>query len=190
MCSLPWYDIPVIVATHPRRTSRSGNVQTRQRSNVLTNFIPKSFPINLFADPHPLNPIASILYKNRGGRGPSTLQSPSPISYPPTRHPSNFIRTRSSAIFCLNSFRMRSSIKKWGGGVVMVNQESDKDSCPERPSGARDLLPLFTPMRRTNLWKQISSLTVLPVEWGWRYGRKLPTGSSGRFADVEEKPRL
>src|SRR6266446_1640834 len=92
MCSLPWYDIPVIVATHPRRTSRSGNVQTRQRSNVLTNFIPKSFPLNLFADPHPLNPIASILYKNGVGRGPSTLQSPSPISYPPTRHPSNFIR--------------------------------------------------------------------------------------------------
>src|SRR6266478_5548198 len=192
-----------------------------QRSNVLTNFIPKAFPLNLFADPHPLNPIASILYKNRGGRGPSTLQSPSPISYPPTRHPSNFIRRpssrnlssqcsltplqsisvspriaaksfamRSSAIFCLNSFRMRSSIKKVGGGVVMVNQESDKDSCPERPSGARDLLPLFTPMRRTNLWKQISSLTVLPVERGWRYGWKLPTGSSGRVADAQEKPRL
>src|SRR6266849_6098589 len=221
MCSFPWYDIPVIVATHPRRTSRSGNVQTRQRSNVLTNFIPKSFPLNLFADPHPLNPIASILYKNMGWRGPSTLQSPSSISYPPTRHPSNFIRTpssrnlssqcsltplqsisvspriaaksftmRSSAIFCLNSFRMRSSIKKWGGGVVMVNQESDKDSCPERPSGATDQLPLFTPMRRTNLWKQISSLTVLPVEWGWRYGWKLPTGSSGRVADAQEKPRV
>src|SRR5712692_5169941 len=221
MCSFPWYDIPVIVATHPRRTSRSGNVQTRQRSNVLTNFIPKSFPINLFADPHPLNPIASILYKNRGGRGPSTLQSPSPISYPPTRHPSNFIRMpssrnlssqcsltplqsisvspriaaksfamRSSAIFCLNSFRMRSSIKKWGGGVVMVNQESDKDSCPERPSGATDLLPLFTPMRRTNLWKQISFLTVLPVEWGWRYGWQLPTGFAGRLAHAQEKPRV
>src|SRR6266478_2998282 len=87
MCSFPWYDIPVIVATHPRRTSRSGNVQTRQRSNVLTNFIPKSFPLNLFADPHPLNPIASILKKTRGGGGPSPLHPPSPISYPPTRHP-------------------------------------------------------------------------------------------------------
>src|SRR5216683_2991901 len=221
MCSFSCYLIHVIVATHSRRTSRSGNVQTHQRSNVLTNFIPKSFPLNLFADPHPLNPIASILYKNRVGRGPSTLQSPSPISYPPTRHPSNFIRMpssgnlssqgsltplqsisvspriaaksfamRSSAIFCLNSFRMRSSIKKWRGGVVMVNQESDKDSCPERPSGARDLLPLFTPMRRTNLWKQISSLTVLTVERGWRYGWKLPTGSSGRVADAQEKPRV
>src|SRR5713226_625475 len=219
--SLSCYLIHVIVATHSRRTSRSGNVQTRQRSNVLTNFIPKSFPLNLFADPHPLNPIAPILYKNRGGRGPSALQSPSPISYPPTRHPSNFIimpssrnlssqcsltplqsisvspriaaksfAMRSSAIFWLNSFRMRSSIKKWGGGVVMVNQESDKDSCPERPSGARDLLPLFTPIRSTNPWKQISSLTVLPVEWGWRYGWKLPTGSSGRVADAQEKPRI
>ncbi len=161
MCSFPWYDIPVIVATHPRRTSRSGNVQTRQRSNVLTNFIPKSFPLNLFADPHPLNPIASILYKNRGGRGPSTLQSPSPISYPPTRHPSNFIRMpssgnlssqcsltplqsisvspriaaksfamRSSAIFCLNSFRMRSSIKKWGEGWLWLTRNPTRIPVP------------------------------------------------------------
>src|SRR5258708_13166432 len=96
MCSFPWYDIPVIVATHPRRTSRSGNVQTRQRSNVLTNFIPKSFPLNLFADPPPLNPIASILYKNRRGRGRSTLQSPSPIFYTPTRVPFDFIRVHGS----------------------------------------------------------------------------------------------
>src|SRR5712664_2611344 len=30
---------------------------------------PKSFPLNVFADPHPLNPVPSILYKNIGGRG-------------------------------------------------------------------------------------------------------------------------
>ena len=29
----------------------------------------KSLPLNLFADPHPLNPVPSILYKNIGGRG-------------------------------------------------------------------------------------------------------------------------
>src|SRR6267378_6574478 len=30
---------------------------------------PKSLPLNLFADPHPLNLYATILYKNRGGPG-------------------------------------------------------------------------------------------------------------------------
>jgi len=29
----------------------------------------KSFPFNSFADPHPLNPVPSTLYKNIGGRG-------------------------------------------------------------------------------------------------------------------------
>src|SRR5260370_869433 len=80
--------------------------------------------------------------------------------------------------------------KNKGGGSVMANQESNKDSSPERPSGARDLLPLLTPMSSTNPWKQMSFLTDLPVEWGWHYGWKLPTGSSGRVADAQEKPRL
>ncbi len=36
----------------------------------------KSFALNLFADPHPLNPVASIFYKTMGGggaRGSSTF---------------------------------------------------------------------------------------------------------------------
>src|SRR5713101_9978692 len=59
----------MIAATRPRLSSRSGNVQTCQRSDVLTSFAPKSFPLNSFADPHPLSPVASILYKNIGGQG-------------------------------------------------------------------------------------------------------------------------
>ncbi len=46
------------------------------------HYPPKSFPLNLFADPHPLTPVASIFYKNIAGRGASTLQSPSLVSYP------------------------------------------------------------------------------------------------------------
>src|SRR5260370_15106501 len=79
--------------------------------------------------------------------------------------------------------------KNKGGGSVMANQESNKDSSPERPSGARDLLPLLTPMSSTNPWKQMSFLAVLTVEQGWQYGWKLPTGTSGRRADAEVKPR-
>src|SRR5260370_25342544 len=72
----------------------------------------------------------------------------------------------------------------------MVNQESNKDSWPERLSGARDLLPLLTPMRRMTPWKQMPFMAVLPVEWWWHYAWKLPTGSSGRVADAQEAPRL
>ena len=45
-----------------RRRSRSGR-------DVLTSFTPKSLPLNLFADPNPLNPVVSILYENIGGAG-------------------------------------------------------------------------------------------------------------------------
>jgi hypothetical protein len=59
----------VFVEPHARRSSRPGNVQTCQRSNLLTSFTPKSLPLNLFADPHPLNPYATIFYKKGGGGG-------------------------------------------------------------------------------------------------------------------------
>src|SRR5229473_3510830 len=39
------------------------------RSNVSTIFTPNSFALNLFADPHPLNPVTSIFYKNIRGQG-------------------------------------------------------------------------------------------------------------------------
>src|SRR5712692_6631496 len=58
-------------ATHFRRSYRSENVQTCQRSDVLTSFTAKSLPFNLFADSHPLTPVTSIFYKNAGGRGHS-----------------------------------------------------------------------------------------------------------------------
>ena len=35
---------------------------------LLPRHLPKSFPLNPFAAPHPLTPFASILYKNIGGR--------------------------------------------------------------------------------------------------------------------------
>src|SRR5260370_9862686 len=50
--------------------------------DVLASFTPKSLPLNSFADPHPVNPYATILYKNIGGQGypqPSPRSSLSPI---------------------------------------------------------------------------------------------------------------
>ena len=66
------------------RSHRSRNVQTCQRSNFSTSFTPnsheiisftsyasltssKSLPVNPFADPHPLNPVPSIFYRNLAG---------------------------------------------------------------------------------------------------------------------------
>src|SRR6266481_1779844 len=60
----------VVVATHSRRSPRFGDVQTCQPSDVLTSLTPKSLPLNLFADPHPLNPVASIFTKTEGQEGP------------------------------------------------------------------------------------------------------------------------
>ncbi len=37
--------------------------------NFQPSFPSNSFPHNSLSDPHPLNPVVSILYKNRGGRG-------------------------------------------------------------------------------------------------------------------------
>src|SRR5260370_6819542 len=45
------------------------------------NYPNKSFQLNLFADPHPLTPAVSILYKNSGGRGCSRIEgSTHPLS--------------------------------------------------------------------------------------------------------------
>ena len=39
---------------------------------------PNSLPLNLFADPHPLTPVASIFYKNGGGEGVSSSRAARP----------------------------------------------------------------------------------------------------------------
>src|SRR5216683_4211656 len=66
----------VLAVAHPRRPPRSGNVQTCRHSNVSTSLRPNSHGINIFANPHPLTPVASIFYKNIGGKGASAFQSP------------------------------------------------------------------------------------------------------------------
>ncbi len=65
------------------RIPRRFDVQTFRRFNVATlPHPPKSLPFNPFADPHPVNLYATILYKNGGGRGcpPTTLHHGSRIT--------------------------------------------------------------------------------------------------------------
>ncbi len=42
--------------------------------STLRRRSPKSLPLNPFADPHPLTPVPSILYKKHGGRGTKPLR--------------------------------------------------------------------------------------------------------------------
>ncbi len=46
--------------------------RTLRRSSLLPSR--KSLPLNSFADPHPLSPVPSILYKRHGGRGTKPLR--------------------------------------------------------------------------------------------------------------------
>ena len=60
------------------------------KSDVVLQSSPNSLRLNPFADPHPINPVASILYKNIGGQGvPSTLPPLSHISHLPYTLPSS-----------------------------------------------------------------------------------------------------
>jgi hypothetical protein len=66
----------VIVATHSRRSPNF----FLGLAPIPSSLSPNSFPLNSFADPHPLNPVTSILYKNVGGREHSQLSHRSPLS--------------------------------------------------------------------------------------------------------------
>src|SRR6266852_3235034 len=127
----------MIAATRPRLSSRSGNVQTCQRSDVLMSFTPKSFPVNLFADPHPLTLFASIFYKNVGGQGappiragsdPQTSQRNNGISLSPLdcavpkNAPITPLECAVPKIRRFKSFRMRSSEKSGGGGGKLLTR--------------------------------------------------------------------
>src|SRR6266478_9049529 len=99
----------VFAKLHPRRSPRFSNLLTYQRLNVPTRLSSKSLPHNLFADPHPLNPVTSIPYKNLGGQGvPATLPSFFSISHLPYTFPSSVSR---------NSFVCHSSENTGGVGA-------------------------------------------------------------------------
>jgi hypothetical protein len=72
------YPAPVFAEMNPRQFFPSSNPS----AVPLPHYPPKSLPLNSFADPHPLNPVMSILYKNMGGEGvPPTFRSLSPNSH-------------------------------------------------------------------------------------------------------------
>jgi len=97
------------------RRSRSG----RDTSTWLDS---KSFPLNSFVDPHPLTPVASILYKNMGGQGVprSAISCPhfastSPLAATLMDLPASVANKRLTAR--AKPFRCN-TYKKPGGGVL------------------------------------------------------------------------
>src|SRR5713101_5194868 len=65
------YSVAVFAKLHSRRSFDSFSRPTR----ALRRPSPKSHGINVFADPHPLTPVASIFYENIGGQGASSISS-------------------------------------------------------------------------------------------------------------------
>ena len=72
----------VFVKRISRRSPRSGNVQTCQRSDVVTSFTPNSHRIISFTDPHLLTTAVSYRYKITGGEGVSQAATFSPTLPP------------------------------------------------------------------------------------------------------------
>ena len=82
---------PFAYQSLPHSFHRDGGC-TPSSSIPLSHYAPKSFPHNLLSNPHPLNPCATILYKNGGGKGgPTPLQQQWPeLADRPGRIPSSF----------------------------------------------------------------------------------------------------
>src|SRR5258707_13002883 len=99
----------------------------------LSSRPPKSHRIISFADPHPLTLFKSYRSKNRG-RGPLR-------SFNVTTHLSTCRINTSKSVSkqtTLSSFRMNTYEKQGRGWPVIVNQESVKDSWPEKSAVADD----------------------------------------------------
>jgi len=117
---------PVFAKPHPRPSLDSFSRPTPTPRHPS----PKSHGINSFADPHPLNPVASILYKNSGGRG--YLQVP-PLGFPKKHvgHPLFFSTT------C--TMRVRRKLR------TLSERRESKDSSPMlSPFRSFPLSPFFS----------------------------------------------
>ncbi len=87
------YPYHMILAQYSRRPLDSFPGLNPNPSYLL----PISHGINLFADPHPLNPVPSIFYKNMGGLFPTFDYHLFPITYPLSAQP----LAHSFVLFCI-----------------------------------------------------------------------------------------
>jgi hypothetical protein len=152
----------VFVVHHPRRSANFFPVLT----SIAGPPSPNSFTLNPFADPHPLTPVASILYKKHGGRVLRSQGSPRPyrisLSLLSASLMTHLVSVANTGLtWGTKSFRCNTYKKHEGVGVsVMVNQESNKNHYLERPPGAR--IDLSQPCRATNHEPRVAFRRVAP----------------------------
>jgi len=135
----------VFVESHPRPHSP---VPSPQRSDLQTfrradDPCPaKPFSVNLFADPHPLNPYAAIFYKKGGGRG---------LSHLPTLRRSN-VQTSPIPISPLDATLLRGlasvDSKQFTGNLNPLDATLTK----KRGGGGTSFKPRILPAKRSSLW--------------------------------------
>jgi hypothetical protein len=83
----------VYIASHPRRFFSAKPLRSQRLCvRFFPRLSPNSFPLSLFADPHPLTPVVSIFYENIAGARrlsrpsnsqPSTFDFQPPILHKP-----------------------------------------------------------------------------------------------------------
>src|SRR5882762_3649348 len=138
---------PVFAEMDPRQVFPSSNLSALR----LPHYPPKSFPLNSFADPHPLNPVASIFYKNIGGRGHVQLSIPynlSPFFSDSCALFCTFLHSPKTQLSCFQS--IAHSLHKnrgWGRSQLAFNSPPRQAALPlmverRRPSrtAARDFV--------------------------------------------------
>src|SRR5207244_1139191 len=121
-----------------------------------------------FADPHPLNPAESYRYKNHGGRGPSGqilhLRLHAPLSHLESTLMRSSTSVDSNALTGKLNRLDATLMKKQGeGGPAIVNQESEKDSCPEEHRDGGSLFPRPRITGQANFEFQFSSFSIRRV---------------------------
>jgi hypothetical protein len=62
----------MLLLSEHREPKESSLPPIRLSSCLSLSFSSNSFPVNLFTDPHPLNPVVSYRYVNIGGQGPGS----------------------------------------------------------------------------------------------------------------------
>jgi len=158
----------VFVKRISRRSPRSGNVQTCQRSDVVTSFTPNSHRIISFTDPHLLTTAVSYRYKITGGEGVSqaatfspTLPPVNPLTATLMDLPASVANKRLTV--WLNPLDATLT-KNRGGGPAFLG------GMPSNPHSGTHLtvayLPLFS-ITSTMPILQLLSFDGLPSNGGW-----------------------
>ena len=117
---------------------RPGRSELCAKPHLALRYVPNSFALYLFADPHHLNPAVSIFYK-KGGGGPPTFKIPSlelsslsPATPSPSITLNSFFFTLLRTLwhapklnsFVFNRFRTLCPKKARGGGIPSLPQSA------------------------------------------------------------------